>query len=215
MMDFYSIINQGHSSRNPAMSQQRRYQRLAPLSFTIAGTQMQFTQQLNNSVIVKDFMLKGVDVYMTRIQVMNDMAFDSRNEANQMGFVSPKGPSPSFHGQISTQQSLFNSSMHFGNQDSRRSGLMNGNKNDRNVNLFSQHKQSAASIAMPSNMISSHYHTSHNMLDDTEEGPINTKANMNDYSFQNNTSNNLQASSDHPFNQTNRTQFIEEHLHQQ
>ena len=37
-------------------------------------------------------------------------------------------------------------------------------------------------------MMSPHYQTlnSHSNLDDTEEGPLNAKANMNDYSFINN-----------------------------
>ena len=141
---------------------------------------------------------------------MNEMAFGSNggNENNQLGFVSPKGPSPSFHGKVShTQQSLFNTSMHLGNNlDSRRSGLANGQKNDRNNNLFYQHKQSATNTGIPSNFLSSHYHTSNgNMFDDTEEGPLNAKANMNDYSFHGNSQHNNYLPSDHPFNQTNRT----------
>lgn len=44
---------------------------------------------------------------------------------------------------------------------------------------------------MPNNIMSSHYNTlnGHAMLDDTEEGPLMSKANMNDYSFHNNNSN--------------------------
>ena len=37
MMDYYAIVNQGYGNRNHQSQQQRRYQRLAPLSFTIAG----------------------------------------------------------------------------------------------------------------------------------------------------------------------------------
>lgn len=45
-------------------------------------------------------------------------------------------------------------------------------------------------------------------MDDTEEGVLNAKANMNDYSFNNSHMNGLE----HPFNQTNKTHLIEEHL---
>ena len=51
-------------------------------------------------------------------------------------------------------------------------------------------------------MLSSHYNTNAMTFDGTEEGPLNAKANMNDYSFNNNSHINLL---DHPFNQTNKT----------
>lgn len=65
-------------------------------------------------------------------------------------------------------------------------------------------------------MYTNHYHTNNNNYnaggyDDTEEGPLNAKGSMNDYSFNNNS--NMQTFIDHPFNQTNKTQFIDEHLH--
>ena len=103
---------------------------------------MQYVQALNNSVIVKDIMLKGVDVYMTRIQVMKDMAPNS-TKGNHLSsaFVSPKGPS--FHGHANqTHSNLFNTSLHLGKQDSnsRRSGLFNGGDRKDKSNLFYQHK---------------------------------------------------------------------------
>lgn len=72
---------------------------------------------------------------------------------------------------------------------------------------------------MPSqNLMSSHYNTSMpngNAYDDTEEGPLNAKSNMNEYSFVNTSQMNSNHVTDHPFNQTNKTFLIEEQLQQQ
>ena len=163
-------------------------------------------------------MLKGIDIYMTRIQVMRDWQSDNNRQNthfDKLNMVSPKVGS--FHGTANnTSNNLFNTSLAVNRQDSsqsfRRNGGLFSNPNPKDKyggNLFMQHKQSATNIAYQQ---PDHYNTiGFNNFDDTEEGPLNAKAKMNDYSF----NNSHMTGMDHPFNQTNKTYLIEEHLNQQ
>ena len=86
---------------------------MAPISFTIAGMQSNYIQKLQNAVIIKDFMLKGIDIYMTRIQVMRDWQSDNNRQNthfDKLNMVSPKVGS--FHGTANnTSNNLFNTSL--------------------------------------------------------------------------------------------------------
>lgn len=72
-----------------------------------------------------------------------------------------------------------------------------------NNNLFYQHKQSATNVVLGHNQYNT---TNINNIDDTEEGPLNAKSHINDYSF----NNSHMTALDHPFNQTNKTYLIDE-----